>query len=202
MWLGGFVLFLVFFVWVLVFFFSSKYPGRHYWSAAYPLSEIMGLRLEADPEKGWVLANQAEHSSHSCNTYLDDLSWWPQEPQPMRCLSCFTLRSVTLKCDKFLVSWCYLFLYGRANSSQSKSRLITDGIVTGGLCAQPLVPWECFQSICSCCEWAAAVAVAVHGGGLQDCRVLQTSCSSGCCGCSGASLCSNELCWKCLSFTI
>ena len=60
------------------FFFSSKYPGCHYWSAAYPFSEIMGLKLEAEPGKGWALANQAEHSSHSCKAYLDALSWWPQ----------------------------------------------------------------------------------------------------------------------------
>lgn len=109
---------------------------------------------------------------------------------------------ITPKYDKYLVSWCYLFPYGgRANSRQPKTRLITEGVAAGGLSAQPLVPWECFQSIHLRCEGAAsAVAVAVCGGGPQDCGAPQTSCLSGCCGCSGASVCSSKLCWKCLSF--
>lgn len=60
------------------------------------------------------------------------------------------------------------FPYGRANSTQPKTCLIADSVVAGGLCAWPLIAWECFQSIRSRCEGAAAVTVTVCGGGQEN----------------------------------
>lgn len=73
----------------------------------------------------------------------------------MRGLPCFALSHVTEKHETFLVSQSYLFPCHRSNSSLSETRLITDGFAAEGLCAQPLIPWESFQSICSCCEGEA-----------------------------------------------